>query len=390
MSEVLAPGSVLGMLGGGQLGRMSILAGRALGYRFAVLEPKEGSSAGMVADLQITTAYDSEEGLGALAKAVDRATLEFENIPGRALDLLAGAGVEVFPGKQALETCQNRAREKCFLRDAGIPCAPFELVEEREALSQAVARIGVPCVAKTADFGYDGKGQVKLESEQDLLDGSPQSTQLDELFAGGGAVVLEKWVQFDGEYSILCGRGMDGSMKTYPLIHNTHRNHILHTSVSPVGLSPLLGEKAASIAMGIAEGLDLTGLVAVELFLCGEEWLVNELAPRPHNSGHLTIDAHETSQFEQHIRLVSGLPAGSTRQHTPACMLNLVGEFTQRARRMDPAAFWSQLTGAGKLHLYDKGTARQGRKMGHVTLLGASAADCLQRAEALDRWLWET
>lgn len=371
----LQPGSTIGMLGGGQLGRMSILAGRQLGYRFTVLEPKSPSSAGMVADMQIETAYDDEDGLRRFASGIDRATLEFENIPSRSLDILAES-VDVFPGRRALEICQNRAREKQFLQEFGIPCAPFAIVRNMEELSSALAEIGYPAVLKTADFGYDGKGQVRIE-EGDSLQSIWQPYE-------GHAAVLEGWVEFTGEYSVICGRNATGETCVYPLIHNVHRNHILHTSVSPAGLEERLEEEASSLALRIAEGLELVGLVAVELFLTKDGWVVNEMAPRPHNSGHLTIDAHATSQFEQHIRLVCGLNPGSTRQHTAACMLNILGDAWDGGTP-DWAAILQD--DRAKLHLYDKGDARPGRKMGHITFLGDYPQDCLKRARAIDRRL---
>jgi 5-(carboxyamino)imidazole ribonucleotide synthase len=375
--KTLLPGATLGMLGGGQLGRMSILAGRKLGYRFVVLEPNTPCAAGMVADRQIEAAYDDEDGLRAFAREVDRATLEFENIPARSLEVLAES-VEVFPGRKALEICQNRGREKQFLKDSGIPCAPFAIVRNLDELEQAVARIGLPAVLKTADFGYDGKGQVRLDEGPALADAWAAYE--------GHAAVLEGWVDFTGEYSVICGRNGGGQTCVYPLVHNTHRDHILFTSVSPAGLSAELEEQAREIALRIAEGLELVGLVAVELFLTKDGWVVNEMAPRPHNSGHLTFDAHETSQFEQHIRLVCGLPPGSTRQHTAACMLNLLGD-VWKAGEPDWAAILADPQ--AKLHLYDKGAPRPGRKMGHVTFLGADPTDCLTRAMACDRALHE-
>ena len=376
MNPVL-PGATIGMLGGGQLGRMSILAGRKMGYRFCVLEPKSPSAAGMVADGQIEAAYDDEAGLRAFADKIDLATLEFENIPSRSLEIIE-ASVPVFPGRKALSVCQNRAREKAFLTENGIPCAPHAIVHSLSELEQALEEIGYPAVLKTADFGYDGKGQVRIEKGMEL----PPVWEPYE----GLAAVLEGWVDFDGEYSVICGRNFIGETCVYPLIHNTHRNHILHTSVSPVGLGEEHEAAAREIALAVAEGLDLVGLVAVELFLTGKGWLVNEMAPRPHNSGHLTFDAHRTSQFEQHIRLVCGLKPGEPRQHSPACMLNLLGDVWAKG---EPD--WARvLQDAGaKLHLYDKGTARAGRKMGHVTFLGDDPADCLQRAIECDKWLYE-
>jgi 5-(carboxyamino)imidazole ribonucleotide synthase len=366
--KTILPGATLGMLGGGQLGRMSILAGRAMGYRFRVLEPKEPSAAGMVADSQLAAAYDDPAALRAFAGLVDRATLEFENIPSRALEIL-GEEIAVFPGRKALETCQNRAREKRFLEAEGIPCAPFAVVSSVRELAEAVTRIGLPAVLKTADFGYDGKGQLRLEEGADLEAAwAPYE---------GRSAVLEKWIPFEGEYSVICGRNEQGAVCTYPVVRNIHRHHILHLSVSPAGLEPRLEAEARELALAVASGLELVGLVAVELFLTRDGWLVNEMAPRPHNSGHLTIDSHQTSQFEQHIRLVCGLPPGATDQHTPACMLNLLGDLWR-----DGTPDWAAVAAdpACKLHLYDKGEPRPGRKMGHLTFLGEDAAGCEERA----------
>jgi 5-(carboxyamino)imidazole ribonucleotide synthase len=375
--SALVPHATIGMLGGGQLGRMSILAGRQLGYRFVVLEPKSPSAAGPVADAQVAAAYDDEQALRTFAAKIDRATLEFENIPARTLEILEES-VRVYPGRKALEVCQNRAREKQFLRDQGLPCAPFAVVDSLAGLEAALDATGRPAVLKTADFGYDGKGQVRIDPGMD-------PAPVWQAYAGRRAV-LEKWVHFTGEYSVICGRNATGRTCVYPLIRNTHRDHILHTSVSPAGLDAQLEADAREIALAVAEGLELVGLVAVELFLTGDGWVVNELAPRPHNSGHLTIDAHMTSQFEQHIRLVCGLDPGQSRQHTPACMLNLLGDAWGAG-----APDWAELLQDPrcKLHLYDKGEPRPGRKMGHLTFLGEDTEDCLRRALEVDARLRE-
>lgn len=369
MMEVLQPGATLGMLGGGQLGRMSILAGRHMGYRFQVLEPAPSCSAGMVADAVLQAPYDDPEALRELARRVDRVTLEFENIPAAAMEFLERT-CSIHPGRRALEVCQNRGREKQFLREAGVPHAPFARIESAEQLANALVWMGPEAVLKTADFGYDGKGQARIRPDSDL----------GAIWAAyeGQAAILEKWVNFRGEYAILCGRNASGSVFTYPVIENVHRDHILHLSMSPVRLDPALEREAGEIARTLLEGLDLVGILAVELFLTERGWVVNELAPRPHNSGHLTMDAHVTSQFEQHIRMVCGLPPGSTRPHSAACMLNLLGDLWERgepdwaAVLQDPAC---------KLHLYDKGTPRRGRKMGHLTFVGDYAEGCRRRAE---------
>lgn len=373
--KVLSPGATIGMLGGGQLGRMSILAGRKLGFRFGVLEPKQPSAAGRVADFQITCPYDDPEGLRRFAASVELATLEFENIPDRSLEVLEES-VPVYPGRKALSICQNRAREKQFLRENGIPCASYAIIHSLEELESAVDSIGLPAVLKTADFGYDGKGQRRLDPGADLAEAWRP-------YAGGSAV-LEGWVEFLGEYSVICGRNGRGQTCVYPVIHNVHRDHILHTSISPCGLPREREREAAELGRVIAEQLELVGLVAVELFLTPDGWLVNEMAPRPHNSGHLTFDAHATSQFEQHIRLVAGWAPGSCVQHAPACMLNLLGELWENGPPDWPAVAEDPLC---KVHLYDKGEARPGRKMGHLTFLGTDPEDCLKRARACDRRL---
>jgi 5-(carboxyamino)imidazole ribonucleotide synthase len=369
MSATALPGCTIGMLGGGQLGRMSLLAGRQLGYRFHVLEPKIPCSAGPVAEQVIAAGYDDPTALAELIREVDRVTLEFENIPSDALRFLEKS-TRVYPGRHALEICQNRGREKTFLRDLGVPHAPFACIDSAEDLLSAMTWMGPDAVLKTADFGYDGKGQLRLREGMDL---AAAWASFD-----GQSAVLEKWISFSGEYSVICGRNADGQTFSYPLIQNIHRNHILHMSVSPVQLDSRLEKEAAELAQALLEGLGLVGILAIELFLTERGWVVNEMAPRPHNSGHLTIDAHLTSQFEQHIRMVCGLPPGSIRQHSAACMLNLLGDLWEFG---EPA--WGDVLkdSSCKLHLYDKGAPRKGRKMGHLTFIGDFPEACRRRAE---------
>lgn len=364
---VLLPGATLGMLGGGQLGRMSILAGRRLGYRFVVLEPKADSCAGMVADAQIEAAYDDPAGLDELARRVDRVTLEFENIPADAIDRLT-PHVAVHPGREVLHICQNRRREKEFLKHHGLPHADFRVVASPAEVAAAADDLGRPCVLKTADFGYDGKGQQKITADTDPA----------KAWAGLGAPVgvVESWVDFAGEYSVLIARNGQGGEALYPVVRNVHRNHILHTTTVPAGLTPAQENAAAELARQIAAALDLVGLLAVELFLTTDgAWLVNELAPRPHNSGHWSFDGAATSQFEQHIRAVCGLPLGDPRPLAPSCMVNLLGDTWLHADDATPG--WANLLADPrlKLHLYDKGEPRAGRKMGHFTLLGDPGED---------------
>lgn len=368
-SNMILPGKSIGMLGGGQLGRMSILAGRRLGYRFHVLESKEGCPAGMVADSQIVAAYTDRGALKQLGSIVDVVTLEFENIPSDAVDSLAEQ-VPVHPRSQVLHICQNRLREKTFLRDSGIPCAPFRVVRSADELRDAVRQLETPCVLKTADFGYDGKGQQKLEGSEDL--------EFIWAEAGVDTAVVEKWISFEGEYSAICARNARGESSTFPVAHNIHRNHILHSSTVPCGLSVQQEKEAQALARKIAEKLDVVGLIAVELFLTRDGWLVNEMAPRPHNSGHYSFDACLTSQFEQHIRAVCNLPLGDTRLLRPVCMVNLLGDLWKKQ-----TPDWGRLLSDPevKLHLYDKGDSRPGRKMGHFCVFGDSALDAQLRAD---------
>lgn len=368
---MIQPGATIGILGGGQLGRMSILAGRRMGYRFHVFEPAANCPAGMVADRETNASYMDQAAIRAFGKSVDVVTMEFENVPAVAAEALA-AIKPVHPSPFVLATCQNRLREKTFLRDSGFPCAPFQVVYSAKDLTQAVAKLGYPCVLKTADFGYDGKGQYKIAKEEDF----------GALWArlGYPVGVLEKWIHFTGEFSVICARNVQGEEAVFPLAENQHVHHILHTTICPARISPAKAQEAEALARSIARKIGLVGLLGVELFLTeAGEWLVNELAPRPHNSGHHTIEACRTSQFEQHIRAVCGLPLGDTSIIAPAVMLNLLGDVWARG-----TPDWTVILKSpnAKLHLYDKGEPRSGRKMGHFTVLRASVEEAL--AEALD------
>ncbi len=370
---MIEPGATIGIMGGGQLGRMSILAGRQLGYRFRVFEPKPGCAAGMVADAEVNAAYTDEDALLRFTQGLAAVTFEFENVPAAPLAVLASAA-PVRPGPEVLYVCQNRRREKEFLSGHGFPCAPFRVVDGPDALAEAVSTIGLPAVLKTADFGYDGKGQIKLTEEQDWA----------KLWAEFDAPlgVLESWIPFAAECSIIAARSPEGRIRCFPLAENIHRNHILHMSIAPARLSEQVHERAEELARDIAEALGVEGLVAVELFVTDKgDLLVNELAPRPHNSGHHTIDACATSQFEQHIRAVCGLPLGATTLHTPAVMVNLLGDVWPNGQLPD----WSRLLRNPrlKLHLYDKGEPRPGRKMGHFTLLGRDGQPPVDEAERI-------
>ncbi|MEM8549976.1 MAG: 5-(carboxyamino)imidazole ribonucleotide synthase [Verrucomicrobiota bacterium] len=369
---MIQPGATLGILGGGQLGRMSILAGRQLGYRFRVFDPKPGGAASMVADGESNAPYDDEVALLTFTQGLDAITFEFENVRAEPLERLAEK-LPVHPRPGVLHICQNRRREKEFLRASGLPCADFRVVESLAQLKAAVGELGTPCVLKTADFGYDGKGQVKI------TDGANLQAVWSEFNAPVG--VVEQWIPFEKECSVVAARTAAGEVRCFPMAENVHLNHILHLSICPARIEKSIQACGEALACEIAQKLDVVGLIAVEFFLTREgELLVNETAPRPHNSGHYTIDACATSQFEQHIRAVCGLPLGEPALHTPAVMINLLGDVWHGQAARD----WTSVLQhpRAKLHLYDKGEPRTGRKMGHVTLLAEAGASDAPIAEA--------
>lgn len=354
----LAPGAVIGILGGGQLGRMSALAAARLGYRCHIYCPEPGAPAALVSDLATVAAYDDKAALTRFAAAVDVVTFEFENIPFATVEVL-GPLVALRPNAEVLRICQDRLLEKDFCNRLDIPTARYAKVDCFDDLPLAVADIGRPCVLKTARLGYDGKGQALIEA----------GTDLDEAWSamvGHGSSaqgIVEAFVDFALEISVIVARAADGTMRSFVPVENKHRNHILDRTLVPARIATDVAGRAEAFARVLAEGLDLIGLLAVEMFVNKEgEVLVNELAPRPHNSGHWTIDACVTSQFEQFIRAVAGLPLGATERHSDAEMKNLIGDEIDRWHEIlsDPAA---------KLHLYGKAEARPGRKMGHVTRL---------------------
>ena len=373
---MILPESTIGILGGGQLGRMLILAGRSLGYRFHVFEPAGPCPAGMVADKEINAPYSDLSALRSFAEAVDIITLEFENIPADVLDFL-GRIKPVLPGSQALHICQHRQREKDFLKQSGLPCVPFEYADSAEALKVAVHEIGFPCVIKTAAFGYDGKGQIKLNS----ADAATDCRALWEQLYQPERVVVEKWIEHTGEFSVICARKADGAKCTFPMAENIHVNHILHTSIAPARIDEKTRAEGESLAMKVADMLNVTGLIAIEFFLDRDGHLIiNEMAPRPHNSGHYTIDGCVTSQFEQHIRAIANLPFGSTELKHPTVMINLLGDVWEKG-----PPDWNRLLSNPKLklHLYDKGKSRPGRKMGHFSIIGKTIDETLAKAEEL-------
>ena len=354
----ILPGATLGVMGSGQLGRMFAIAARRMGYRVHTFSPEYDTPTGQVADKEVTAAYDDEQAVREFARGIAVLTFEFENVPSRTVEW-AAAHCPVRPSGNVLHICQHRLREKEFLAGAGIPVAPFRRVESAAQLAAAAQEIGLPGVLKTAAFGYDGKGQRKLAPGDDLAAAWAP-------FEGAPAV-LEKFIRFEREISVLVARGTDGAVTTWPVFENEHANHILDLTYCPARIPEATAQRARELAIQIATALELVGVLAVEMFLQADgQIIVNELAPRPHNSGHLTFDACITSQFEQQVRAVCGLPLGSTELLRPAAMANLLGDVWTPGEP-NWAALLTQP--AVKLHLYGKATAKPGRKMGHLTAL---------------------
>jgi 5-(carboxyamino)imidazole ribonucleotide synthase len=361
VTRVLSPGSIVGVLGGGQLGRMLAIAAGQMGYRIHTLAPGTDTPAGQVADVAVNAAYDDLDAIRAFARHVDVLTFDFDNISAEAVSAAAEV-VPVRPNGRSLHVAQHRLREKTFLAGLGLPVAPFAPIDSLDALHAAIQRIGCPAVLKTAAFGYDGKGQARID-RPDQAGAAWQAI-------GQQPAVLEGFIDLEGEISVIAARGLDGAFVHYGAIHNTHRHHILDLSVAPAPVPPELAGQAVEIAHTILTAFDYVGVMGVELFIArGGRLLVNELAPRPHNSGHLTIDACRTSQFEQQLRAVCGLPLGSPEQLRPAAMANLLGDLWADGEPDWPAACRQDV----KLHLYGKTEARPGRKMGHLTALGDTA-----------------
>jgi 5-(carboxyamino)imidazole ribonucleotide synthase len=368
----ILPGATLGVLGSGQLGRMFAIAARRMGYRVATFSPDDDTPTGQVADVEVCAPYDDLDAVRAFARDVSVVTFEFENVPAATAEA-AAEFAPIRPGGHILHLTQHRLREKTFLRDHGFPVAPFQPVNSLEELRLALHRVGCPAVLKTAGWGYDGKGQVSMHAPADA----------DAAWAGleTGEAVLEGFIDFEKEVSVVAARGMDGAFAHWGVIENDHHHHILDSSISPADVSVQTHAQAVEIARSIMEELQVIGVLCVEFFVARDgSLIVNELAPRPHNSGHLTFDASVTSQFEQQVRAVAGLPLGSTELLRPAAMVNLLGDLWFRdGKPIEPN--WSAALASSpevKLHLYGKLAPRHGRKMGHLTAMAHSAADAKQ------------
>jgi len=362
----ILPGSTIGVLGSGQLGRMFAIAARRMGYRVHTFSPDEDTPTGQVADLEVNASYSDLDAVTRFARGVSVVTFEFENVPAETA-AAASEGAPVRPSGQVLHTTQHRLREKTFLSRAGFPVATFRRVGSREELPQAASETGLPAILKSAGFGYDGKGQYRIYSAQDF-DAAWQAV-------GAQEAVLEAFVEFEREISVVAARSIRGDFAHYGAIENRHENGILDISIAPAAIGKDVLDNAVEIARSVLEKLEVVGVLCVEFFLRPNgQLLINELAPRPHNSGHLTFDANVTSQFEQQLRAVCGLPLGSVAQLTPAAMANLLGDVWERG---EPDWAAAAAIPNVKLHLYGKQSARPGRKMGHLTALAHNVAEAL-------------
>jgi 5-(carboxyamino)imidazole ribonucleotide synthase len=368
---VILPGATLGLLGGGQLGRMFTVAARTLGYRVTVVDPDPHAPAAEFATEHLAAAYTDPAALDRLAATCAAVTTEFENAPAEALDALAHR-VVVRPAGSSVAVAQDRRREKEFFSKNGFPIGAFAFIESDADLDAALAKVGVAAVLKTARFGYDGKGQARVHSPAGLK----------AVYAGwkGVPAVLEAMLPLELEVSVVLARGEDGKVAVFPVAENSHPRGILDVCIAPARIPPSLAKEATALATRVAHELDYVGVLAVEMFVVGGRLLMNEIAPRPHNSGHYTIDACRTSQFEQQVRVLCGLPLGDPSQHTPAVMVNLLGDIWARGE-----PHWEEVLKhpGAHLHLYGKREARPGRKMGHVTICEESLERSLEVANGI-------
>ncbi|MEA2711068.1 MAG: 5-(carboxyamino)imidazole ribonucleotide synthase [Phycisphaerales bacterium] len=370
-NAAVLPGAAVGVLGSGQLGRMFAIAARRMGYRVHTLSPDEDTPTGQVADEEVMASYDDLEAVRYFARRVAVVTFEFENVPAATAEA-AAEFARVRPAGSVLHITQNRLREKTFLAEKGFPVTPFRAVRTQQELDRAVVELGLPGVLKTAGFGYDGKGQTRIANAQ----------QAASAFAAAGSadLIYEKFIDFEREVSVVAARGVDGTFAHWGVVDNTHKNHILDLSISPANVPPSIQSRAIEIARGVLEALNVVGVLTVEFFLTKSgDLMINELAPRPHNSGHFSFDASVTSQFEQQLRAVCALPLGSTQLLRPAAMVNLLGDLWEHG---EPDWAAACAFADVKLHLYGKQDARPGRKMGHMTALADTPHEAARLALA--------
>ncbi|MFF2019653.1 5-(carboxyamino)imidazole ribonucleotide synthase [Paenibacillus sp. NPDC058177] len=398
-ARTLLPGATIGVLGGGQLGRMLALAGSAMGYRFVALDPAPDAPCGQVTP-QITAAYNDRDAARELARRSDVITYEFENVDAGVAALLAEESY-VPQGSALLYTTQHRLREKAAIEAAGVPVAPYRMVGSLAELEAAAAQLGLPCVLKTATGGYDGKGQAVIREAAELeaafrqvapgaaTTGTPAGEAGASTAAAVPELVLEKFVAFQCEISVVAARSASGEVKSFPPAENIHVNNILHLSIVPARVPEEIQRRACELAERLITGLNAVGLLAVEMFVTEDgELFVNELAPRPHNSGHYTMDACATSQFEQHVRAITNLPLGDTTLLTPVVMVNVLGQHLEGAVNTVSAydEIANKLGVIPKLHIYGKTESKNGRKMGHINLLCKDTEDGLSWVEQSNLW----
>ncbi|MFW5432592.1 MAG: 5-(carboxyamino)imidazole ribonucleotide synthase [Methylophilaceae bacterium] len=367
-SDVISAPAMLGMLGGGQLGRFFVIAAHEMGYQVTVLDPSKDSPAGKIADVHLCADYDDATALAEMAKTCVAVTTEFENVPASTLDKLAES-VTVRPSAASVSIAQNRVLEKNFIKEAGLPVAPFIVINSASDVPEDENDL-YPAILKVARFGYDGKGQARVKNKAETLAAFESFKQ--------EVCVLEKMMPLDLEVSVVLARDAQGQAISFPTVENGHLNGILDVSIVPARTTEVVKAHAQALAKKLAQELDYVGVLAVEFFLVGSQLLVNEIAPRPHNSGHYTIDACVTNQFEQQVRALVGLPLGNTALHSNAVMVNILGDSWVD----DEKPAWQKAFAHTnlKLHLYGKPEARKGRKMGHFTVIDKDAEAALNTA----------
>lgn len=376
MNPIL-PNSTIGVFGSGQLGRMFAIEARKMGYRVHTFSPDNDTPTGQVADFETSAEYEDLDSVKKFARSVDVVTFEFENVPSKTVEA-AAEFINVFPKGEILHTTQNRLREKTFLKKNNFPHTPFRHIKTLDDLYHAVQELGTPSILKTAGFGYDGKGQQKIKAIGEVENAFEKLKE--------NEAVLEAFVEFEKEVSVVCARDQKGSFAHYGVIENAHENHILDVSFAPALCSEKVFNEAVEIARSVAETLDYVGTLCVEFFLTKDEkLLINELAPRPHNSGHLTFDACVTSQFEQQLRAVCGLPLGSTEFYAPCAMANLLGDVWEKGEPNWASALEKKNV---KLHLYGKAEARKGRKMGHLTAIAETVENAVETVKKTKKQLF--
>ncbi|MFC3039436.1 5-(carboxyamino)imidazole ribonucleotide synthase [Virgibacillus xinjiangensis] len=369
-NDVLLPPAMIGIIGGGQLGRMMAIAARYMGYQVAVLDPTPNCPTVQVADRQLTAAYDDMDAIKELTEISDAVTYEFENV-----DLTAARYIEeqgkLPQGALALEITQNREKEKVTMRDAGLPVPEFRIVQNGAECEEALADFSYPAVIKTCSGGYDGKGQVKLESSEDAQEAIDFAEK-------NGHCIIEEWLAFDKEVSVVFTRALDGNISFFPLSENDHKDHVLYQTTVPADVDKKLEVKAYEAAEKLAESMGIVGTFAIEMFVKGDEVFLNEMAPRPHNSGHYSIEACNISQFGQHIRAICGLPLTEVRLLNPSVMINILGEDLEGALNA------MEKVPDGFVHLYGKAEAKVKRKMGHVTFIAATEEELQQQIQTFE------